>query len=76
VEWRNPVKEREGRIEKVREVKDTTENLLNELAWAHRGSQRLNNQLKGMGELDLGPLHICNSCAAWSSCGIPKSRNR
>jgi hypothetical protein len=23
--------------------------------------------------MDLGPLHMCNSCAAGSSCGPPKA---
>jgi hypothetical protein len=27
-----------------------------------------------MHENDLGPLHICNSCAAGSSCGTPNAR--
>ena len=27
-------------------------------------------------ETDLGPLHICNTYAAWSSCETPNSRSR
>jgi hypothetical protein len=26
--------------------------------------------------MDLGPLHICNSCSAVSLCGTPNSRSR
>lgn len=31
------------------------------------GSQRLNHQLNIIQELDLGPPHICNRCAAQTS---------
>jgi hypothetical protein len=32
------------------------------------GFQGLNYQPKNIHGLDLGPLHICSRCAAWSSC--------
>ena len=35
------------------------------------GSQRLGHQTGSMQKLDLGSLHICCKCAAWSSCGSP-----
>ena len=39
---------------------------------AHRDSQRLKHQPKGMQGLDIGPLHIHSRYAAWSLCGIFK----
>ena len=45
----------------------------NQLTLAHRGSQRLNHEPGSLHGTDLGPLHICNSCAAGSSCGIFKA---
>ena len=46
------------------------ENLHNQVAWAHEGSQRLNHQSKSMHGLHIDPLPICSRCAAWSSCGF------
>lgn len=37
------------------------------------GSQKLKHQPKCMEGLNLGPLHICRKCAAWSSCGFPNT---
>ena len=69
----NPVEERkEGRQEPKRS-RTLQENLQSQLTWVHRGSQRLNCQPESIHGIDLGPLHICNSCAAGSSCGTPTS---
>lgn len=35
-----------------------------------RCSQRLNCKLGSLHGTNLGPLHICCNCIAWSSCGI------
>ena len=45
-----------------------------ELTWSFGHSQRLNHQPKSIQRLDLGPLHICSRCTAWSSCGSPKMK--
>ena len=34
------------------------------------GLTGLNYQPKSMQWLDVGPIHVCNRCAAWSSCGF------
>ena len=47
--------------------------LQEQLTWAHRGLSRLNCQPESMLGMDLGPQHICNMCAAVSSCGILKA---
>jgi hypothetical protein len=67
--------EEAGRIEGAREVKDTEENPQNQRTWTHRGSQRLNCQPESLRGTDLGPLLMCNSCVAWSSCGTSTSRS-
>jgi hypothetical protein len=51
--------------------KTPKENIWNQLTWAHRGSQNLNWQTECMHGMDRGPLHMCNSCEAKSSCGTP-----
>ena len=48
------------------------ENLQSQLTWAHRGSQRLNCQPESVHGMDLGPLYICKSYAAGSTCGLLK----
>ena len=55
------------------EVETLQEDHLSQLIWTLGGSQRLNHQPKDMPWLDLGPLHICSRCAAWSSCGSPNN---
>jgi hypothetical protein len=39
---------------------------LNQLTWTLGGSQGLNHQPKSEHSLDLGSLHLCSRCAAWS----------
>ena len=40
------------------EFKTAQEDLHSQLTWAHRGSQRLNHQVKSMQEQDLGSVHM------------------
>lgn len=49
------------------------DNPQNQLTWAHRGSQGLNQQPGSLHGIDIGPLHMCLGCAAWSSSGTPNS---
>ena len=44
----------------------------NQLIRALGGSHRLNHQPKNIHALDLGSLHICSRCAAWSSSRSPQ----
>lgn len=46
-----------------------------ELVGAHRLSQTLNQQL-GNRHGDLSPLHVADSCVAFSLCGVPSSGTR
>ena len=82
----NPVEEGEGlkkpeqsrtpkqkQTNKKKKQKKTTKS---NLIWAFRCSSRLNCQLEGMNGTYLGHQHICNSCAAESSCEIPNKRSR
>ena len=52
------------------------ENPQNQLTWAHRGSQRLNRESRSLYRSDLGPLYICYTFVAWSSCATPNGRIR
>ena len=63
-----------GKIVGAREIKDITKPQ-NQLTWAHRDPQSLNQQPGSLHETDLHPLHICYS-VAWSSCGNPNSGSR
>lgn len=56
----------------ARGMKDTTGNPQNQLTWAHRSSRRLNCQSGSLHGTNLEPLHVCNGCVAWSSCGNHK----
>lgn len=51
------------------------ENTQKWLAW-FMGTQSLNQQPVSLQGTDLGPLHMCDSCVAWSICGTPGSRSR
>lgn len=44
----------------------------NQLTTAHRGSQRMNQQLRTVHGTDLSLLHICQSYATLSFCATPK----
>jgi hypothetical protein len=52
------------------------ENLYYQLIRAHRGSGRLNCLLESMPGTYLSPLHICDSCVTWSSCGTTISGSK
>ena len=60
-----------GRTEKTRGVMDVTRKptLSYPGLW---GSWRQNHQPGSRHGMNLGPLHMCNSCVAGSSCGTPK----
>ena len=65
----NLVEEGEEGLNEPKRSRIAQENVQNKLAWSHRGSQRLNHQPESMHGMDLGPLHICNRCAAWLHVG-------
>lgn len=48
----------------------------NQISRAHRGPQRLKWQSWCLQRSELGPGHICHSCAACCSYGTPNSRSR
>lgn len=62
---------RKERIKGTRRAKDTQRKPKNQLAWAHRGSQRLNCQSESLHGTDLGPLHQCTAIQARYSRGTP-----
>jgi hypothetical protein len=62
-----------GKLEGSRTPQEDTQS---QLTWDHGGSQSLGHQPWSMQELDLDPLHICNKCAAWCSCGSPNKQSR
>jgi hypothetical protein len=61
--------------ERLRDCKRTgtpQEDQQSQLTCTFGDSQRLNHQPKSEHGLDIGPLHVCNRWAAWSSCGSSK----
>ena len=47
--------------------KTLQENSQNQLTWAYRDSQNLNQQPGSLHETDIDTLHICYSYVAWPS---------
>jgi hypothetical protein len=52
-------------------IRTPQEDQQSQLTWALGSFLRLNHQPKIEHRLDLGTLHICNRCAAWSPYGTP-----
>jgi len=70
------VEEGEKWLKKPERSRTVLENLKNQVTWDHRVSLRLNHQPESMHGTDLGPLHILNRCAAWSSFWATNSRRQ
>jgi hypothetical protein len=64
------------RIVGTRSVKETIRKCTDYNILALQRLMRPNCQPESMDRTDLGPLHICNWCAAWSSWGTPNSRTQ
>lgn len=71
----NPVEEGEEGLKEAERSRMPQGNLQIQLSWAHRSSQGLNRQPESMYGMDLGPVHVCNRCAAGSSCGTPSNKH-
>ena len=66
--------ERVGGIEEARADKYTTRKPTESTNLGLQGLTEMELPTGQMHEMDLGPLHICNSCAADSLCETPKMR--
>lgn len=72
----NPVEEEEKGVEETERSRPPWEGSHNQLTWALGGSQGLNCQPGSLKETELGPLHMCDSSVASSSCWTPNNGNR
>ena len=68
----NPAEKGEERLEESKRSRTLQETAETQLSWANRSLQADPGSLCWT---DLGPLHICYNCVAWSSCGIPTNGN-
>jgi hypothetical protein len=70
------IEEGEEGLKEPKRSRTLLENLQNQLTWVHRSPQRGNYKPENMNVSGLGPIHISNRFAAWSSCGTSNSRSR
>lgn len=66
----------EERSVEARGIKDAMGKLTQSTKLGSQGLTVIEQTTRGLHETGLGTLHICYSHVAWSSYGIPKSRNR
>ena len=69
----NPTGEGEEVLQELEASSLLTENSQNELIWAQRIFQRLNQQPGILHGTNLGTPYVCDSCVAWSTNGTPSS---
>jgi hypothetical protein len=61
-------------VDKPEVSRTPQEDLLSQLTIGTTGAHRDGHQPESTQELDLGSLHICSKCAAWSSRGFPNKQ--
>lgn len=72
----NPMEEGTGQFKEPVRSGIPQKNIQNQLTLAHSCQETPNHKTESMHGMDLSPWHICNSCRAQSSCGIPNKRSR